>query len=70
MTFPPHSPSFLQRRAYTVNGQTFHTVLVEKGSFGMGDDRSEDYLHKPVPVHTVMFSSDFELCEYPVTQAL
>ena len=70
MTFPPHPPSFLQRRAYTVNGHTFHTVLVEKGSFGMGDDEYDGYYLKSVPAHTVTLSSDFELSEYPVTQAL
>ena len=61
-------PSFLQRRTYTVNGHTFHTVLVEKGSFGMGDDRSSYDDEKPA--HAVTLSSDFELSEYPVTQAL
>jgi hypothetical protein len=40
MTFPPSPPSFRLRRTYTVNGHTFHTVLVEKGSFGRGDDES------------------------------
>jgi formylglycine-generating enzyme required for sulfatase activity len=68
MTFPAPPPSFLQRRAYTVNGHTFHTVLVEKGSFGMGDEESSYDDEKPA--HTVTLSSDFELCEYPVTQAL
>ncbi|MEY4107092.1 MAG: hypothetical protein RL181_1434 [Bacteroidota bacterium] len=70
MMLPSKPPSFLQRRAYTVNGHTFHTVLVEKGSFGMGDEEYDGYYYKPVPAHTVTLSSDFELSEYPVTQAL
>ena len=68
MMLPSKPPSFLQRRAYTINGHTFHTVLVEKGSFGMGDDESSNADEKPA--HTVTLSNDFELCEYPVTQAL
>jgi formylglycine-generating enzyme required for sulfatase activity len=67
MTFPP-PPSFLRRRTYTVNGHTFHTVPVEKGSFGMGDDESEYGDEKPA--HTVTLANNFELSEYPVTQAL
>jgi formylglycine-generating enzyme required for sulfatase activity len=67
MTFPP-PPSFLLRRTYTINGHTFHTVLVEKGSFVMGDDESEYGDEKPA--HTVTLASNFELSEYPVTQAL
>jgi formylglycine-generating enzyme required for sulfatase activity len=70
MTFPPPLPSFLLRRTYIINGHTFHTVLVEKGSFGMGDDEYGGYILKPVPAHTVTVATDFELCEYPVTQAL
>ncbi|MFZ4428646.1 MAG: hypothetical protein ACOYOO_15920, partial [Saprospiraceae bacterium] len=51
MMLPSKPPSFLRRRSYTINGHTFHTVPVEKGSFVMGDDESEYGDEKPA--HTV-----------------
>ncbi len=68
MTFQPKPPYFIQRRAYHINGHTFYTVLVEKGTFMMGDDESPHSDEKPA--HPVTLPTDFELCEYPVTQAL
>ena len=52
--------STIQRRlrTYTANGYPFQMVQVEKGSFLMQGD------------HEITFPADFELGQYPVTQAL
>jgi formylglycine-generating enzyme required for sulfatase activity len=55
-------------REYTANGYTFQMVQVQKGRFWMGDDNSEDDDEKPA--HWVDIAQDFELGQYPVTQAL
>jgi formylglycine-generating enzyme required for sulfatase activity len=53
------SPTIQRRlRAYTANGHTFHMVAIEKGTFLMQGD------------HEITFKEDFELGQYPVTQAL
>ncbi len=54
--------------SYTANGHTFHLVKVQKGGFMMGDDQSEYSYEKPA--HRVDIIADFELGQYPVTQAL
>jgi sulfatase modifying factor 1 len=68
MTFSPARPSCIRRQSYKVHGHTFHTILVEKGTFTMGSDNSEYNFEKPA--HQVTITADFELSEYPVTQAL
>ncbi len=64
----PFFPSFIKRHTYRVNGHEFHTVLVEKGTFVMGDDQSRYEYEKPA--HEVTIASDFEVAEYLVTQGL
>jgi formylglycine-generating enzyme required for sulfatase activity len=68
MTFSPARPSCIRRQSYKVHGHTFHTILVEKGTFTMGSDNSKYYDENPA--HQVTITADFELSEYPVTQAL
>jgi formylglycine-generating enzyme len=61
MTATLHTPApTVQRslREYTVNGHIFRMVVVEKGSFLMQGK------------HKITFPEDFELGQYPVTQAL
>ena len=62
-------PPFLRHRLreYEVNGYVFRTVLVEKGSFIMGN-RAAKSGNKPVSQTTVR--ADFELGITPVTQGL
>lgn len=55
-------------REYTVNDHTFHMVQVQKGRFFMGDNNSGRDREKPA--HWVDMALDFELGQYPVTQAL
>lgn len=58
----------IESTIYEVNGVSFEMITVEKGSFRMGDDKSEYDDEKPA--HTVTFKTDFTLGKYPVTQAL
>ena len=53
---------------YLANGYPFEMITIEKGSFMMGDDHSGYDDEKPA--HPVTFQQDFELGQYPVTQAL
>ena len=58
-TLYTESPTVQRRlRTYTANGYSFQMVQVEKGSFLMQGD------------HEITFPADFELGQYPVTQAL
>jgi len=66
MTFSPSRPSCIRRHRYEVHGHAFNTIVVERGSFVMGDN-GMDWAS---PAHQVTITSDFELSEYLVTQAL
>jgi formylglycine-generating enzyme len=71
MTATLHAPAPTVQhrlREYTANGCTFQMVQVQKGRFWMGDDNSGYTDEKPA--HWVDIAQDFELGQYPVTQAL
>lgn len=47
--------------AYTANGHTFWMIPIPKGGFGMGDGKNK---------HRIALARDYELGQFPVTQAL